>query len=140
MNKKSMSYALILVVILFCTPAYAQTWHTANQFTLGWDPVPLAEPSDQPNKYQVYTRTDLVSSGTPVGGEITATQMVITLSTQGRRFFGVETIRYPAGETVGFKSATKAWSNVAADCGPDGPFGVVYFVAPPAPGGLRRVP
>ena len=116
----------------------AQTWYTANQVTIGWDAVAKLQTTDQANKYQVYSRNDLISNGSPVGGEITATQLLVTLSVEGKYYFGVKTIRYPQGETTGIPSVGTAWSNVAADTN-NSPFGVMYFVAPGFPGGLRRV-
>ena len=120
-------------------PALAQTWYTANQVTLAWDAVPKVLPTDQANKYQVYSRNDLVSLGSPIGSEITATQLVVSFTTEGRYYLGVEAIRYPAGEAVGIKSTTKAWSNVAADTA-NNPFGVMFFAAPSGASGLRLIP
>jgi hypothetical protein len=140
-----MKKALIILAILLTVgaassrDASAQTWYTANQVTLAWDAVPQVLPTDQANKYQVYSRNDLVSIGSPIGGEITATQLVVSFTNEGRYYLGVEAIRYPAGETVGIRSAGKAWSNVAADTN-NNPFGVSYFVAPGSPGGLRLAP
>ena len=95
--------------------------------------------TDQANKYQVYSRNDLVSLGNKIGGEVTANQLVVSFTTEGRYYLGVEVIRYPAGETVGIKSATKAWSNVAADTA-NSPFGVTFFAAPGGASGLRIIP
>jgi hypothetical protein len=135
--KKILMIAAILILTALST--HAQTWHTANQVTVAWDAVAPTASGDT-IRYQVYSRTDTVSAGQAVGGEVTATQLLISFAQEGRYYLGVETIRYPQGETVGIRSANKAWSNVATDCGPDGPFGVVYYVAPGAPGGIRRVP
>lgn len=130
---------IIAAILILASPAFSQTWYTANQVTLAWDAVPKVQTTDQANKYQVYSRNDLVSLGQKIGGEITATQLLITFTTEGKYYLGVEAIRYPAGETTGLPSATKAWSNVAADTN-NNPFGVMFFVLPGAPGGLRRLP
>ena len=137
--KKKLALVFALLLLLAPVVALAQTWYTANQATVAWDPVaPIA--TGDVIKYQVYTKVG--TSGTPakVGGEITATQLALTFSIEGRYFVGVQTIRYPTGETVGIPSATTAWSNVAADCAAAGPFGIVFYVAPPAATGLRNVP
>jgi hypothetical protein len=138
-----MKKIVLLVVMVFAFAYYpnaiAQTWHTANQATIAWDAVAKIVDTDT-IRYQVYTRTGTTGDGSPVGSELTATQLLISFAVEGRYFFGVETIRYPAGETIGIRSQTKAWSNVAANCGPSGPFGVVYYIAPATPAGLRRVP
>jgi len=132
-------FALILGILFLASTGFAQTWYTANQVTLAWDAVPKVLTTDQANKYQVYSRNDLVSLGTKIGSEITATQLVISFSTEGRYYLGVESIRYPIGETVGIPSLTKAWSNVAADTN-NSPFGVMFFTAPAQPSVLRLVP
>jgi hypothetical protein len=129
-----------LLFLFLVSPAAGQTWYTANQVTFAWDPVPKVQPTDQTNKYQVYSRTDTVSNGVKVGGEITATQLAVSFTVEGRYYLGVEAIRYPAGETVGIVSATKGWSNVAVDAAGGVPFGVVYFVRPGSASGLRITP
>ena len=136
-----MKKLIVIAVILFAftSLAQAQTWFPANQATVAWDAVaPLA--TGDVIKYQCYTRTDTTSAGTKVGVEITATQQVISFPAEGRYYVGVETVRYKSGETVGIKSTTKSWSNVAADCAAAGPFGIVYLTAPGSPKGLRNVP
>jgi hypothetical protein len=127
-----------MVIVAMAAGAHAQTWHTANQGTVAWDSVAKVADTDT-IKYQVYTRSDLVSAGSPVGSEITDTQFVISFANEGRYYVGVKAIRYPQGETVGIQSAT-AWSSNAADCAADGPFGFAYFVPPGTPGGIKRVP
>lgn len=136
----ALTVLMIAALAVMCAfPAQAQTWHTANQGAVAWDAVAKIQPTDT-IKYQVYVRSDLVSAGQPVGGEITATQQAVSFSTEGRYYVGVKSIRYVEGESAGIPSATTAWSNNAADCAAAGPFGFAYFVAPPTPGGLRRVP
>lgn len=130
---------IIISLLLISSIASAQTWYTANQVTLAWDPVAKVATTDQANKYQVYSRNDLVSLGTKVAGEITATQLLISFSVEGQYYLGVESIRYPAGATVGIPSATKAWSNVAADTN-NNPFGVSYIIKPAITTGLRLNP
>jgi len=137
--KKKLALIVLVLFVLAPMVALAQTWYTANQATVAWDAVaPIA--TGDVIKYQVYTKVG--TSGTPakVGGEITATQLALTFTVEGRYFVGVQTIRYPTGETVGIPSATTAWSNVAADCAAAGPFGIVYYVAPGAVKNLRNVP
>lgn len=150
-----MKRLLILAILLLAAPVMAQTWYTANQVTLAWDAVPMPNcssngppappicptpggPAVGTMKYQVYSRNDLVSTGTKVGAEITATQLLISLTTMGQYYFGVESIVYYSGQTVGQKSPLKAWSNVAADTN-NNPFGVLYLLAPSSPGGLRLI-
>jgi hypothetical protein len=112
-------------------------WNTANQVTLTWDAVPKVAATDQANKYQVYTKAGSPTA-TPqkVGSEITATQQAVTFTVEGRYYLCVGSIRYPQGETVGIPSSRLACSDIAADT-QSGAFGVVYYVAPAPPGGLR---
>ena len=147
--------ALALAILLMATTAMAQTWYTANQVTLAWDAVPMpicgpgtANPPICPTpngpavgtmKYQVYSRNDLVSLGTKIGGEITATQLLISFTNWGNYYLGVESIVYYSGQTVGIKSATKSWSNMA-EVTNNNPFGVMFFAAPGGVGGLRLIP
>lgn len=132
---------LICLIFILSIPSlgFSQTWYTANQVTFAWDAVPKVQPTDQTNKYQVYSRTDTVSNGVKVGGEITATQLAVSFTVEGRYYLGVEAIRYPAGETVGILS-DRAWSNIAKDAAGGVPFGVVYFVKPGSASGLRITP
>lgn len=132
--------AILIAILIIPSLAAAQTWNTANQATLAWDAVAKVAPTDQPNKYQVYTKAGSPTA-TPqkVGPEITATQQTVTFSAEGRYYLCVVAIRYPQGETVGIPSTRLACSDVAADTA-TGAFGVVYYVAPAAPGGLRMAP
>jgi hypothetical protein len=130
---------IVIVILILAGVANAQTWYTANQVTLAWDPVPKLLATDQANKYQVYLRNDLVSNGTKIAGEITATQLLISFSVEGQYYLGVESIRYPVGVTVGITSASKAWSNNAADTN-NNPFGVSFFTLPGKAVNLRLVP
>ena len=130
---------IIIAILVMAGVANAQTWYTANQVTLAWDPVPKVLATDQANKYQVYSRNDLVSNGTKIAGEITATQLLISFSVEGQYYLGVESIRYPVGATVGITSASKAWSNNAADTN-NLPFGVSFMIRPVITTGLRLNP
>lgn len=107
---------IFLLLFLFAAPVGARTWFY-SPITIAWDPVALVDPTDQPNKYMVYIRNNLQSAGVPVGRETLATQMKIYLSTSGLRYFGVKTVRYPAGATVGILSEKTSWSNISADTG-----------------------
>ena len=127
---------LVLAILVFAVPAMAQTWHTANQVTVEWDAVAPVQPTDT-IKYQIYIRTDTTGPGVALN-EVDTTQAVVAFAEEGRYYIGVETVRYVQGEAEPLRSATKAWSNDALACGPDGPFGVKYFTLPGAAGGLRR--
>ena len=152
--------SIILAILIFAAPAMAQTWYTANQVTVACDAVPLptctcATPPCTPTvvcpgptypssavgqvKYQFYSRGDLVSTGAKVGGEINTPQLLISLTTWGRYYIGVQSGWLPQGESVIVWNPTKAWSNVPADTA-NNPFGVMFYAITGSPGGLRIVP
>ena len=151
---------IILAILFFASAASAQVWHPANQVTLAWDAVTMpdcvcVDPPCTPNevcpgpeypspaagevKYQVYIRSTLVETGTKYGPEIPQTSAVISLNQlgYGNYFLGVESIAYYQGQSVGVKSTSIAWSDVAANCANGEAFGVTYWMAPSMVKGLR---
>lgn len=134
---KIAKWILLFLLILSPICVNAQSWYQANTIVLGWDAVPLLKPTDQPNKYQVYSRSDLVSNGTPIGTETTELKLQVLFPNEGRYYLGVKTVRYPQGETIGQPSAGTSWSNVPADTN-NNPFGVMYFVLAAPPINLRK--
>jgi hypothetical protein len=151
---------IILAILILASPAMTQTWYPANKVTFAWNAVPMPNctcatppcpltvvcpgptfpsPAAGVVKYQVYSRGDLVSLGDKVGSEITETQLLVSFTSMGKYYLGVEAIVYYQGETVPIKSETNAWSSVAADTN-NNPFGVSFFFAPTSPGGLRLIP
>jgi hypothetical protein len=106
---------------------------------VAWDAVAKIAETDTV-KYQLYARlSDPSATAQKVGPELTATQGVLSFVAEGRYYVGVESIRYPEGETVGLPSETISWSSDPVVCSPAGPFGIAYYIAPPAPVGLKRV-
>lgn len=130
--------AAFALAILCAGPVHGQTWFTANQVTVAWDPVAKIETTDT-IKYQVYLRIGTTGDGVPYGTEITATQSTITFTTEGSWFVGVRALRYVQGEATPIPSATISWSNEAGATN-NNPFGIKYFVAPGSVTGLKRVP
>ena len=132
-----MRYMLALILILLATTVSAQTWHTANQVTLAWDAVPQVQPTDSPNRYQVYIKFQNADAApVAIGSEIEATQQAVSFGSEGRYYLCVDAARYPQGETVPVRSEL-ACSHNAADTASGTPFGVKYFVNPGKPHGLR---
>ena len=134
---KKLILAIMFFVLFFALPSFAQTIYNQSGATVAWDAVTSTVPGIV--KYQPYSRSDLVSTGTKIGSEITTTNVVLTGFTAYTLYYiGVETVFYPtATPTVPTKSTTKAWSNNAADCSPAGPFGFLYSPGINAPGNLR---
>ena len=135
----------IIALTIIAVPALAaigaaQTWHTANQVTVGWDAVPKVDPTDSPIKYQVYIKfQNTTAAPVAVGNEIEALQQTVSFSTEGRYYLCVEAVRYPAGETQPLRSDLSC-SHDAASCAGGVPFGVKFFTNPGKPGGLRLLP
>jgi hypothetical protein len=128
-----------MVILIFAAPCFAQTWHTANQVTLAWDAVaPIA--AGDTIKYQVYVKfQQTTAQPAAVGGEIEATQQTVSFGAEGRYYLCVDAVRYPQGETQGFRSELSC-SHDAGATAAGVPFGAKYFQNPGKPGGLKLVP
>lgn len=119
---------LTLVLLLIAGTAGAQTLHNVQNATVAWDAVPFPTGTTGAIYYQVYTKNDLVSTtGTKVGAEIQATQLLIGPFAPGVTYYvGVETIFWQAGAATAQRSATLAWSHNAADCEGGNTFGFSF--------------
>jgi hypothetical protein len=133
-----------LVFLLMAIPAFSQNILNQSSGTVGWDAS--APPKDGAGvnipgimKYQVYTRNDLVSTGTKVGVEITALQLLITSFTPYTTYYvGIEAVFYAtATPTIAKRSTEKAWSNDPAVCLNGNTFGFLYEPPINKPGGVR---
>lgn len=139
-------FIFVVMVLFIAVPAFSQIVHNQSSGTVAWDAS--APPKDGAGvnipgtmKYQVYTRNDMVSTGTKVGVEITALQLLISPFTPYITYYiGIEAIFYTtAAPTVAQRSPGKAWSNNAADCGAAGPFGFLYSPGVLQPSGVRLI-
>jgi hypothetical protein len=153
----------LFISLLFPVLATAQTLHNMETATVAWDAVskPLCASSGTPTavcptpggpaagvvKYQVYGTNNLVDKvGVKIGGELTATQLLISNTLNVTTFIGVESLFYGTGGAAVQKSTAKAWSTVAADCAGGATFGFLYKlpdIPPPPPpataGGMRTL-
>lgn len=133
--------ALVLAGLLFMATIVpgalvAQTWHTANQTTIAWDAVtsnvnggPVA-PGEISYVVYVYNAIEDPTHANPIElGPTVDTTYLVTLTTEGRYFFGIKTVRTVDGDVVG--ESTITWSSDAAY-----DVGIQYFLAPAAAGGL----
>ena len=139
------------IVWLVAMPAFGQTWHTANQKTIGWDAVtqdvdgdPI--PSGHTVSYKVFLSNALVtdkSDATPVA-TATTLDALVTLQAKGSFFIGVQAFLLPDGESepVEGTESTIAWSDNPADCEGQVTFGLRMFaqlkspiLKPPSPPG-----
>lgn len=134
--KKILTY-LAIIFLVFVGIVFAQTWHTADQKTVGWDAVTNnvdggAIPADQIS-YTVYLYnavTDPNHLNAVELGNTVETEYLITLGIEGRYFFGVKSVRTVDGEWVG--ESEIVWSSL-----PEYDFGIQFFLTPMAPGGLH---
>ena len=134
--KKVLAY---LTIILFCfaVSVSAQTWHTADQKTVGWDAVTANTngdivPADQIS-YTVYLYnavTDPAHLNAVTLGSTVETQYLITLGVEGRYFWGVKSVRTIEGDVVG--ESAIIWTSL-----PEYDFGIQFYFAPMEPGGLN---
>ena len=134
--KKVLAY---LTIILFCfaVSVSAQTWHTANQKTVGWDAVTTninggVVPAEQIS-YTVYLYnaiTDPNHLNAVTLGSTVETQYLITLGIEGRYFCGVKAVRTIEGDVVG--ESAIVWTSL-----PEYDFGIQFYFSPMEPGGLN---
>jgi len=134
---------LTLVILMWSGVALGQEWHTANQVTIGWDPVTTLvggvsiDTETSLIKYAVYIK-NAVTGGEPVQvTETEATEFTITLGTEGKYFLGVQSLRYNADGSSLVAQSEVAWSDNPESCQDGEAFGVQYFEAPDKAGGLH---
>lgn len=130
-----LSFCLSIVGPLAGVSQAEMNWRTANQITIGWDPVTtLADgsplPAGESFVYKIYIRTD--PAGTPVATNqiITTTSATITFTTEGSFDIGVSTVRF--GNNMILAESAIAWSNDPKYVQGGNTFGGKYFL----PGGM----
>lgn len=131
------------IILLIAGSSFAQTMHNVPNGTIGWDVV--APPKDANNvdvpgtmKYQTYVKNDLVSTtGTKVGGEITANQFAMSFSPYITYYAGVNAIFYPTATPTVPNPSAISWSTDAAVCLNGNTFGFLYRPTTNKPGGVR---
>ncbi len=135
--------AIIGIFILFCDASIAQEWKTANQYTLSWDAVTTKVDGNPFSSGDVIEYTVFLANSVtdpdkvnPVEVGTTAeTSYVLTLNTEGKYFVGVRCDRTLVDDPDTTLSSQIAWSD---DSGAAlNPFGVMSFLAPMEPTGLR---
>lgn len=157
MDMKSYTKALGVLFLAIALAAggglvFAQTFHTMNQATVGWDAVttnedgtPLGE--NDVVKYRMYISNAVTDPDKANPAEITPdsdgdgtldpisdTQFTVTLNVEGKFFFGVKAERYVDGNFVG--DSIISWSDNPAIVANGETFGLQYFLPPAKPGGL----
>lgn len=149
---KKWQIAWVLAAVLLVAPAvWALDWHTANQSTIAWDavttdangdPIPGA---DERITYVVYlanAQTDPTKANPTEVGTTQNTQLTITLNTKGQFFVGIKSMIETGNDTDGWIVASEsavAWSDDPQFAQGGATFGLRFYPAPSAPGGLRPV-
>ena len=151
--------ALILGIMLLASPLWAQTLHNMETATVAWDAAarPTCAPTGTPTavcpapgglavgviRYQVYGTNNLVDRvGVKIGGEITATQLLISNTLNVTTYIGVESLFYGTGGAAVQKSVNRAWSTVVADVAGGNTFGFLYKlpdIPPPIPDSIKNL-
>lgn len=132
---KGLGIAIVLSFLLWSPiVAVAQSWRPADQATVQWDAV--AVPSGSTIEYRVYTRTNSQGAGEGIVAAVVGIpSATVQFSIEGRYFVGVQSVRKVGGAEVA--SSGISWSDVPAVCQGGNTFGVVYYIPPAAPMGLR---
>jgi len=124
---------------VWTTLAGAQTWHPANQATVGWDQVTTMDngqplPAGDVVKYTVYLTQDMSKVTYDIVAEdIEVTQQILTFTSEGRYLWGASASRWVDGELVGMSAISWSDDPEAAEV----PFGFVRFGAPADVRGLK---
>ena len=129
---KKLFLAMLISIMLVAT-AYAQTWHTTNSVTVGWDAY--LPPASGTISYRVFLANAITDPGhaNPVTlGDTTEVTYVITLNTEGRYYPGVATVL-----TIGADELVSEinWSDDPEGNAGNEAWGIQYFLISP-PGGF----
>jgi hypothetical protein len=136
---KSILLALILLLLLPAL-APAQTWYSANQRTVAWDPVTTDDagvplPAGSVN-YKIFYKLVVVPEPVFIS-EIATNQVTITFPNEGSYFVGVSSVR-KEGQTVVAESIP-AWSDNPTYCEDGRTFGIRFYRFPGTPRNLHPV-
>jgi hypothetical protein len=133
--KKFLFVVSVLFLLLFLVPlapAAEMNWRTANQITIGWDPVTVLDngnplPAGQSIAYRIYIRPD--PAGTPVAALnlVTTPSATVTFVSEGIFDIGVSTLRMQGAEVL--SESAIAWSNDAQYVQGGNIFGGKYYVS-----------
>lgn len=131
---------IFLTTFLVAGSLFGQTWHTANQITIAWDPVTVLAngnpiPAGDSIAYEVFLKNAVTGEETYVGNTA-ATQYLISLQDGDKYFSGVLTARNIQDTSDVIRSAI-SWSYDPNVCLNNEAFGIMYYIPPGIVGGLR---
>jgi hypothetical protein len=147
--KKHWIMAAFMAVLLTATVAWALEWHTANQATVAWDavttdvsgnPVPAAGERVTYVVYLANAATDPNKTNPAEVGSTQNTTLTFTLGAKGSYFVGLKSVLEAddgAGNWTKASESEVAWSDDPQYAQGGVTFGIRYYPAPSAPGGLR---
>lgn len=145
---------IVLVIVFLAIPAFSQTLHNVPTATVAWDAVakPTCATTGTPTAvcptpggvavgtitYQVWATNNLVDTvGIKIGGEISATQLLISFTKGVTYYISIDSRFNGTGGAAQQVSVGRAWSHKAADCAGGSTFGFLYKdpdIPPPVPG------
>ena len=151
--KKVFALTIVLLAMLIpvsCVLAQTINWQTANQATIGWNAVTQLEsgatiPAGDVVKYTAYVKNQIGTIAQINANPITATEITITFTQEGKYVAGVKAMRFDSAGTLLTESVV-VWSDTPANCaditgdGQGDPFGFLFYVKPKAVGNLKNVP
>ena len=134
-----------LVLLILPTTVSALTWHTANQFTIEWDPADTLSdgspiPDDSYVEYVIYLANDLTDPNktNPAKiGNTTTLRHTFTLTDEAPYIPGVKAVRKLKANDKAVSESIIAWGDVPEHTNGN-PFGVHYYRSPANPGGIRK--
>jgi len=142
MRKTIIILALLLTAMVpAMSLADVSTWKTANQVTVAWDAVTALSdgrplPAGDTIQYEVYSGTDTTKANPTLITTVATTQTTITFPNEGRFLVGLKSIRRDS-TTAKIGESALVWSDDPVVCQNGQTFGVIYFISPGNPGGMR---
>lgn len=131
----------IMGLYMFNSEAMAapSVWQTADSYKFAWDPVTKTVdnmPIDPTKVEYIVYIADEQRQNPILKYRGTGTSTTITFDQEGKFLLGVKAVRVENGNDVA-ESAIQ-WSDDPAAAQGGVTFGVIYYAAPEAPGGLRK--
>ncbi len=139
---------LIGLFILLLVPSIVlgQTWHNANQATIGWSAITYPVEATERITYRLYLAnalTDPDKTNAVLAGETQELQYTVTLSTKGSYFVGLQSVVQVDDGTGTWEDVSESdvigWSDDPTYAQGGTTFGIRFYPAPDAPTGIHPV-